>query len=35
MKSSAYNAVTLLWIVYLRRQSESTLEIEALSNSVH
>jgi hypothetical protein len=28
MKSSAYNAVTLLWIVYLRRQTESTLEIE-------
>jgi len=28
IKSSAYNAVTLLWIVYLRRQVESTLEIE-------
>ena len=28
IKSSAYNAVTMLWIVYLRRQSESTLGIE-------
>jgi hypothetical protein len=27
-KSSAYNAVTVLWIVYLRRQNESTLWIE-------
>ncbi len=27
LKSSAYNAVTVLWIVYLRRQSESTLGI--------
>src|SRR5258708_10576924 len=28
MKSAAYNAVTLLWIIYLRRQSESIPEIE-------
>jgi len=28
IKSSAYNAVTVLWIAYLRRQSESTLVIE-------
>ena len=28
LKSSAYNAVTLLWIVYLRRQSEATMEVE-------
>jgi hypothetical protein len=28
MKSAAYNAVTLLWILYLRRQSESIPEIE-------
>jgi len=28
IKSSAYNAVTVLWIVYLRRQNESTLWIE-------
>ena len=28
IKSSAYNAVTVLWIVYLTRQVESTLEIE-------
>jgi len=28
IKSSAYNAVTVLWIVYLKRQVESTLEIE-------
>jgi hypothetical protein len=27
VKSSAYNAVTVLWIMYLRRRSESTLEI--------
>jgi hypothetical protein len=27
IKSSAYNAVTVLWIVYLKRQVESTLEI--------
>ena len=28
IKSSAYNAVTVLWIVYLKRQVESELEIE-------
>lgn len=28
IKSSTYNAVTVLWIVYLKRQVESTLEIE-------
>ena len=28
IKSSTYNAVTVLWIVYLMRQVESTLEIE-------
>jgi len=28
MKSAAYNAVTLLWIIYLRRPSESIPEIE-------
>ena len=28
IKSSTYNAVTVLWIVYLSRQVESTLEIE-------
>src|SRR5262249_47226998 len=28
IKSSAYNAVTVLWIAYLRRPSESTLDIE-------
>ena len=28
IKSSAYNAVTVLWIVYLKRQVESTWEIE-------
>ncbi len=28
IKSSAYNAVTMLWIVYLKRPVESTLEIE-------
>ena len=28
VKSAAYNAVTLLWIMYLRRQSESIVEIE-------
>lgn len=28
IKSAAYNAVTLLWIVYIRRQSETALEIE-------
>lgn len=28
IKSSAYNAVTVLWIVYLKRQVESKLEIE-------
>ncbi len=28
IKSAAYNAVTLLWILYLRRQSESIPEIE-------
>ena len=27
-KSSAYNAVTVLWIVYLRHQNESTLGFE-------
>jgi hypothetical protein len=29
LKSAAYNAVTLVWIVYLRRQSESIPEIDA------
>ena len=28
IKSSAYNAVTVLWIVYLRSQNESVVEIE-------
>lgn len=28
VKSAAYNGVTLLWIMYLRRQSESILEID-------
>ncbi len=28
IKSVAYNAVTLLWVMYLRRQNEPTLEIE-------
>jgi hypothetical protein len=28
IKSAAYNAVTLLWIVYVRRQSEAPVEIE-------
>lgn len=28
IKSSAYDAVTVLWIVYLRRQRESSLEFE-------
>ena len=28
VKSSAYNAVTVLWIVYLRRQNEAIFEIE-------
>jgi hypothetical protein len=28
VKSAAYNAVTLLWIVYMRRQREAALEIE-------
>jgi len=28
IKSAAYNAVTFLWIMYLRRGSESTAEIE-------
>jgi hypothetical protein len=28
-KSTAYNGVTLLWIIYLRRQNESILEIDA------
>lgn len=28
IKSSAYNAVTLLWIMYLRRPSEATVEVE-------
>jgi len=28
IKSSAYNAVTVLWIAYLRRQSESTVGME-------
>jgi len=28
VKSAAYNGVTLLWIIYLSRQSESILEIE-------
>jgi hypothetical protein len=28
VKSAAYNAVTLLWIVYIRRPSEATLGIE-------
>jgi hypothetical protein len=28
VKSAAYNGVTLLWIIYLRRQSESILEID-------
>ena len=27
VKSAAYNAVTLLWIMYLRRQTESTVEV--------
>jgi hypothetical protein len=30
VKSAAYNGVTLLWIMYLRRQSEPTLEIDAV-----
>jgi hypothetical protein len=30
VKSAAYNGVTLLWIMYLRRQSEPALEIEAV-----
>jgi hypothetical protein len=29
VKSAAYNGVTLLWIMYLRRQSESILEMDA------
>src|ERR1700693_461378 len=29
VKSAAYNGVTLLWIVYLRRQSEPVLELES------
>jgi hypothetical protein len=29
VKSAAYNGVTLLWIMYLRRQSEPILEIDA------
>ena len=29
VKSAAYNGVTLLWIMYLRRQNESILEIDA------
>ena len=29
VKSAAYNGVTLLWIMYLRRHNESILEIEA------
>ena len=29
IKSSAYNAVTLLWIAYLRYQNESIVEVEA------
>jgi len=29
VKSTAYNGVTLLWIIYLRRQNESILEIDA------
>src|SRR5258708_6623101 len=28
VKSAAYNGVTLLWIMYLRRQSEPVLEID-------
>ncbi len=28
VKSAAYNGVTLLWIMYLRRQSESILEVD-------
>jgi hypothetical protein len=28
VKSAAYNAVTLLWILYLRRESESMVEID-------
>ncbi len=28
LKSAAYNGVTLLWIIYLRRQSEPILEID-------
>lgn len=28
IKSSAYNAVTLLWVVYLRSQDESIVEVE-------
>lgn len=28
IKSVAYNSVTLLWVMYLRRQSESILEVE-------
>lgn len=28
IKSAAYNAVTFLWIMYLRRESESSVEIE-------
>jgi len=31
VKSAAYNGVTLLWIMYLRRQSESILEIDVAS----
>lgn len=29
VKSAAYNGVTLLWIMYLRRQNESILEMDA------
>jgi len=29
VKSAAYNGVTLLWIMYLKRQNESILEIDA------
>lgn len=29
VKSAAYNGVTLLWVIYLRRQNESILEIDA------
>jgi hypothetical protein len=31
VKSAAYNAVTLLWIVYLRRHSESVVQVRSLN----